>query len=326
MKATAKAPANIAFIKYWGKSDEEERIPLNDSFSMNLSSAHTITTVEFVPGMTEDNVSLLGGTFSDEETKRVVRGLDRIRVQIGSNMKAKVVTSNSFPKGTGSAASASGFAALTVAACAAIGASLSEKDLTILARLGSGSACRSIPDGFVYWEKGTDSGSSYAYSLYPETYWDLRDLLVIVDRSMKKISTTDGMEAVRTSPKLASRLEEVPRRIEAMKNAFAEKQFHRFGEILEEECLDMHAVMQSQVPPLRYWNETTRLLMDRVVHWRNEGIQVYFTIDAGPNVHLICEGHQEAAVLDKLRTIPGILEIISNTPAPGTVCISDHLF
>lgn len=326
MKATAKAPANIAFIKYWGKSDEEDRIPLNDSFSMNLSSAHTITTVEFVPGMTEDDVSLLGGTFSDEEIKRVVRGLDRIRLQIGSDMKAKVVTKNSFPKGTGSAASASGFAALTVAACAAAGVTLSEKELTILARLGSGSACRSIPDGFVYWEKGTDSSSSYAHSLYPETYWDLRDLLVIVDRTMKKISTTDGMEAIRTSPKLAPRLEAVPRRIEDMKAAFTQKNFSWFGDILEDECLDMHAVMQSQNPPLQYWNETTRVLMNHAAHWRNEGIPVYFTIDAGPNIHLICEGDYEDAVRDRLRTVSGILDVISNRPASGTKCIPDHLF
>lgn len=326
MKATAKAPANIAFIKYWGKVDEAERIPLNDSFSMNLTGAHTLTTVEFIPELRRDDVTLLDGSFSEQENERVIRGLDRIRSKIGIQTNAKVVTKNSFPKGTGSAASASGFAALTVAACAAAGATLTEKELTILARQGSGSACRSIPNGFVYWQKGMDSSTSYAYSLYPESYWDLRDLLVIVDRNMKKISTSDGMESVQTSPKLASRLKQVPRRIDAMKTAFSSKNFAQFGTILEEECLDMHSVMQSQTPQLQYWNDTTRGLMREIPLWRNEGIPVYFTIDAGPNVHLICEGRHEETVRERLRTVSGILEVISNKPASGTKCISEHLF
>ena len=146
MKKTAKAPANIAFLKYWGKADEILRTPLNDSFSMNMTGAFTITTVEFDEKYREDEVILLEGTFSEKETARVIEGLNRIREKAGILYKAKVVTKNSFPKGTGSAASASGFAALAVAGFAAANFPLSEKELTIEARLGSGSACRSIPD------------------------------------------------------------------------------------------------------------------------------------------------------------------------------------
>lgn len=333
MKATAIAPANIAFIKYWGKADrsageagEELRIPLNDSFSMNLSGAYTITTVSFAADYGEDRVELAGGMFSEAETARVIRGLDRMRRKAECTLKARVVTKNTFPKGAGSAASASGFAALTVAGFAALGLALSEKELSVFARLGSGSACRSIPDGFVVWEKGTDSESSYAYSVYPAQYWDIRDILVIVDKRMKKIPTSDGMELVATSPGLAARLDAVPGRMADIQKAMEQKDFARFGSIAEEDCLDMHAVMQSQTPPLMYWNEKTKMIMDAVRAWRNDGLPVYFTVDAGPNVHILCEGKDEKALLEKLGSMSGLEDIIRNTPAGGARLISDHLF
>lgn len=326
MKATAWAPSNIAFIKYWGKADEALRLPLNDSFSMNLSGAHTETTVEFSTAYARDEVILQGGIFSPAEVSRVVRGLDRIRERAGISQHAKVVTRNTFPKGAGSAASASGFAALTVAGFAAAGCELSQKEATIVARLGSGSACRSIPDGFVVWEKGTDSGSSYARSLYPPTYWDLRDILVIVDSSMKKVSTSDGMETITTSPYLSSRLTAIPQRMNAMLEAFQEKDFAKFGAVLEEDCLDMHHVMQTQNPPLMYWNETTTRIMDAVCGWRTEGLSVYFTIDAGPNVHCICEGKNEHLVAEALKGIAGIERVIVNSPSVGAHRVSTHLF
>ena len=326
MKATAQAPANIAFIKYWGKADEDLRIPLNDSFSMNLTGAHTVTTVEFVEGLENDDVTLLSGSFSEKERARVIRGLDRIRERAGISTKAKVVTRNSFPKGAGSAASASGFAALTVAAFRAAQTVLTEKELTIVARLGSGSACRSIPDGFVLWEKGTDSESSFARSVYPSTYWDLSDLLVIVDRRMKKVPTSEGMESVSTSPKLPARLAAVPRRLTALLDAFERKDIVLLGRIIEEDCLDMHEVMQTQVPPLRYWNEGTRQLMDAIVQWRRGGLPVYFTIDAGPNVHCICEATHEKIVRRRIEELGVAEEIIENHAAAGTRLIDEHLF
>lgn len=326
MKQTAKAPANIAFIKYWGKSDATLRLPLNDSLSMNMSGAYTITTVEFSDNFKKDEVMLLGGEFSDKEIHRVVEGLDRVRERAGVAHRARVVTKNTFPKGAGSAASASGFAALTLAGFASLGVHIEEKELTIFARMGSGSACRSIPDGFVVWEKGKDSETSYAYSLFPSTYWDIRDVLVIVDKRMKKVSTTEGMETITTSPFLSSRLAAVPVRMAAIKQAMSEKNFTRFGEIVEEDCLDTHHVMQTQRPPLHYWNEATERIMKAVKGWRNDGLPVYFTIDAGPNVHLLCEGKHEARLIEMIKTLTGIEEIIPNKPAEGANIITEHLF
>lgn len=326
MKATVKAPANIAFIKYWGKADDALRLPLNDSISMNLSDAYTVTTVEFSASFVKDEITLLDGAFSEKEIARVVKGLDRVRERAGSKLFARVVTKNTFPKGAGSAASASGFAALTVAGFAALGIELSEKELTIVARLGSGSACRSIPDGFVVWVKGDSSETSYAYSFYSHDYWDIRDLLIIVDSGMKKVSTTEGHTGVKTSPLWNERSLAVPQRMTRMLEAMKSKNFQAFGEILEEDTLDMHHVMQTQVPPLMYWNDATRRIMDAVVSWRNLGLSVYFTIDAGPNVHVICEGKDEVRVLDALKSISGVEEIILNKPSKGAQIISEHLF
>lgn len=326
MKATAIAPANIAFIKYWGKSNEQLRLPLNDSISMNLSGAYTTTTVEFSSALTDDTVELLDGAFSEKETARVIAGLDRIRNVAGITVRARVVTKNSFPKGAGSAASASGFAALTVAGFAALGKSLSENELTVIARLGSGSACRSIPDGYVFWKKGDVSEQSYAYSLYPASYWDIRDALVIVDVRMKKISTTDGMETIHTSPLLEKRLAAIPARVDRCIEALRDKNFMQLGDVIEEDCLDMHAVMQSQTPPCMYWNDATRSIMDAVVLWRSEGLPVYFTIDAGPNVHVIYEASHEREVAAKLATISGVEKIIYNKVSGGAKSIDQHLF
>ncbi|MCL4365872.1 diphosphomevalonate decarboxylase, partial [Patescibacteria group bacterium] len=157
MKATAQAPSNIAFTKYWGKKDEVLRLPENGSISMCLSNLLTTTTVEFSPAYTEDEITINGGGVEENEAKRVIKHLDRVRKISGISEKAKMVSNNNFPSGTGLSSSASGFAALTLAASKAAGLDLPEKDLSILARQGAGSACRSIPSGFVEWLDGDTS-------------------------------------------------------------------------------------------------------------------------------------------------------------------------
>lgn len=298
MKATAIAPANIAYIKYWGRKDAKLRLPYNASISMNLSACTTTTTVEFSPDFERDTVTEGFGT------ERIIEHLDRIRILAGSKERAHVTTNNSFPTSTGIASSASGFAALTVAATGALGLKLSEKELTALARLGSGSACRSIPDGFVKWE------GEYARSLHSSDYWDIRDVLVIVENNAKSISSSAGHAAAHTSPFFAKRLEEVPKRIKRLETAFRKKDFKMLGEIIEEDCLDMHHVMQTQNPPLFYWNDDTKRVIDML---KNSGLPAYFTIDAGPNVHVICEEKDKKKVESLFKN----WKTIVNKPARG---------
>jgi len=326
MKATAIAPANIAFIKYWGKRDEKLRIPANTSISMNLSAAFTSTTVEFSKNLSRHHIELVDEMFSDKEISRIVLHLDRIRDRAGIAQFAKVITKNTFPKGTGIASSASGFAALTVAASAAAGLSLSEKELTILARLGSGSACRSIPNGFVEWTTGEESDDSYACSLYPPEYWDLRDILCIVETKTKEVSSATGMEFAQTSPLWETRQNEIPERIAQLKQALREKNFQLFGEIIEEDCLSMYKVMNTQVSPLFYWTKTTEDCIKEVQANRASGTLAYFTIDAGPNVHIICEGNSEKKVVDRVKRILGVQSVLINKPSVGAHLIKEHLF
>lgn len=326
-KATAKAPANIAFIKYWGRKDDKLRLPANNSISMNLSDAFTITTVEFSPNLKHDVVEMMRGEGLEEKAReRVVAHLELIRQLAKIDCFARVKTKNNFPKGTGIASSASGFAALSLAGIAATGLNLSEKELSILARQGSGSACRSIPDGFVEWKAGDSSETSYAYSLFPPDWWDLSDIIAVVGETPKKVSSSEGHILAESSPFYKQRILRMNDKLEKVKEAITRKNFERFGEIIEEDAINMHAVMMTSQPPLFYWLPKTLEIILTVKEWRDEGLLVYFTIDAGPNVHLICQGKDEQNVVKNLRDIKEIKGIISNKPAKGARLIKKHLF
>jgi diphosphomevalonate decarboxylase len=317
MKATAKAPANIAFIKYWGKRNAKLRLPMNSSISMNLSEIFTITSVEFNQKLKEDLVKIDGKVVSDKEKERVVKHIERIRRLAKVKLKAKVESRNNFPKGTGLASSASGFAALTLAASKAAGLNLTEEQLSILARIGSGSACRSVPSGFVEWKAGNTNESSYARSLYSPDYWSICDVIAIVGRKSKKVGSTEGHALVESSPFLKTRLSGMKKKVDEIKMAMKEKDFSKFGEILEEEAINMHLVMMTSKPALYYWTPETLKIMLKVIEWRNQGLESYFTIDAGPNVHIICREQNVNKVKAKLVRLAGVKQIIINHPAEG---------
>ena len=155
-KATAVANPNIAFVKYWGKADEALNLPVNPSLSMNLAALTTVTTVEFRPGLPSDTVAIDGQAATGQALSRVVDHLSRVRMLAGIDDRAWVASRNDFPAGTGLASSASAFAALSLAAVCAVGLRLDEAALSRLARLGSGSACRSVPAGFALWDGEDD--------------------------------------------------------------------------------------------------------------------------------------------------------------------------
>lgn len=317
MKVTAKAPANIAFIKYWGKRNEKLRLPANSSISMNLSGAYTITSVEFDPGFKSDELFWGKLAAGEQETKRVSTQLDLIRGIAKIKTYAKVVSKNNFPKGAGIASSASGFAALTVAAASAASLGLSEKKLSILARIGSGSACRSIPDGFVEWRTADSSAQSYAVSLHPPDYWDICDLIAVVGESSKKISSTEGHALAESSPFYKARIMGMKDKVKEMKDSLRKKDFTKFGEILEAEAVNMHSVMMTSEPPLYYWLSQTLEIMLAITEWRGRGLEAYFTIDAGPNVHVICEDKNVIKVRKELSKIKGMKNIIECKPNVG---------
>ncbi len=333
-KATAVGPSNIAFTKYWGRKDEILRLPENGSVSMCLSNLLTTTTVEFSPSLKQDEIIINGGGLEEghgpEESKgeaeRIVKHLDRVRKLANLNQKAKVVSNNNFPSGTGLSSSASGFAALTLAASAAAGLKLSEKELSILARQGSGSACRSIPSGFVEWLDGDTSETSYAVQIFPSNFWAIADVVGVVSEGKKEVPTSVGQESAQSSPFIPLRLSRMKEKNEQVKKLIKEKNFTSFGEFIEAEALELHTIMLTQRPALIYWTPGTLRIMKLVSHWRADGIPVYFTINTGQDIHLICEEENIHKVQKKLEHLEEVKDIIINTPSEGARLTHQHLF
>lgn len=324
-KASALAPSNIAFIKYWGKRNPRLNTPFGGSISMNLSEYQTTTTVQFTQ-LNRDEVVIDGEVAVGKEEVRVARHIDRIRSLAGVRLGAQVESRNNFPVGVGIASSASGFAALTLAATRASGLRLSQKRLSALARLGSGSACRSIPDGFVEWVTGRRDQESYAFSIHPPDYWDIRDVVVLVSTKKKSVGSSEGHALARTSPFFRARIRSLDDRLRRLKRALRERDFSAFGRLVEEEALNMHAVMLTSTPPLVYWEPGTLAVMKQVGVWRARGMESYFTLDAGPTVHVMCRAGDAEVLARRLRRIPGVIEVSVNRPAVGARVVKEDLF
>lgn len=310
--ATAIAHPNIALIKYWGNRDKQWVIPSNGSISMNLAQLESRTTVTFRSNLIMDSMKLNERQLDGESLSRVSRFISFIRQIAGIKDYAQIISNNSFPTGSGIASSASGFAALTIAAVNAAGLQLSEKELSRLARTGSGSACRSIPGGFVEWLAGTDHQDSYAHSIAPPKHWDLIDHIAVVSEEHKSILSLDGHSIAHTSPLQGSRLADVDARLGLCRQAILNKDFACLADVVELDSNMMHAVMMTSTPRLFYWQPETIAIMQAVHTWRQKGLEVCYTIDAGPNVHVICTQASSQKILDRLKQIDGVMKVISS--------------
>ncbi|MEX1018263.1 MAG: diphosphomevalonate decarboxylase, partial [Litorilinea sp.] len=338
-KCTIRAGSNIAFIKYWGVADAAINLPLNSSISMTLADAHTTTTVEWLADAAtktghatdRDTIEINGAPASEKVYTRTVAHLDRIRTATQTTHRARIASVNNFPLGAGIASSASGFAALTVAAVAALDTELVEEldavALNALTRQGSGSACRSLFGGFVLWDQGTDSASSLARQLYPPDYWDLYDIVAVVDTGEKRVSSEGGHRIAHTSPLNAARVDAAQASLPQVHAAIIERNLAALGPLIERDALAMHAVMMTGAPSLMYWQPGTLSVIQAVLHWRaQDDIPVYFTIDAGPNVHLICEAGAVSEVNQRLQALDGVRETLVSRAGPGPQTLTEHLF
>ena len=253
MKASCTSHSNLALIKYWGNRNDALRLPVTGSISFNLDQAFTTTTVEF-GGLTADQVELDGTPASGAAAERISRHLDLLRALAGSSQPARVVSRNNFPMGAGIASSASGFAALTCAAAWALGLDLPERELSRLARRGSGSASRSVPAGFVEWHASGDDAQSFAETLAPAEHWPLHDLVAIVAHGEKTVGSTEGHHLAHSSPLYRARVARVEHDLPVMRRAILMRDFQALGELAEADALSMHAVMLTSRPSLLYWS------------------------------------------------------------------------
>ncbi len=304
-----KANANIALIKYWGKRDENIFLPTKSSLSVTLSELFTTTQIEKIDS-DKDEVFIDQKSFTN-----ILRFLDLFRTKYGIKDFFKIETQNSFPTAAGLASSASGFAALAYGLNKLCNLDLSLKELSILTRQGSGSACRSLHGGFVLWNKSEkpNGEDSFAQQLFDENYWpEFRILVAIVDEKEKQISSRVAMQSsVKTSAFYPLWIKESEAKIPQMIKALEEKDFDAVGSIAEQDCLGMHKTMQTAVPAVNFFQQSTLGIMEKVNQLRSQGISCYFTIDAGPNVKILCLEKDREKIVSSLNQIQGILKVIS---------------
>ncbi len=291
VRATACAHANIAVAKYWGKRNIDLNLPFFDSLSFNLDGLYTETTAVWNDEDPRDALSINGWDVPAQNLGRIQNILNVIREKAGLEGKRCVLTShNNFPHSTGLASSASGAAAATLAASVAAGLSLSELELTKIARLGSGSAARSIPSGWVRAYAGSqDDGSDFkAVSVFPANHWNLRIFVINVDANPKRISSSEGMLRSQQSPFWNAYLDTAKQHAEAAQRALMQKDFKALKEVVHASTFMMHALAATSNPPILYISPKSLEVIQHFMR-QSQAIPVCCTLDAGANVILICE-------------------------------------
>lgn len=318
--AVAEAHPNIALVKYWGKRNRELNVPATGSLSITLGSFATRTEVRFYPPGAPDHVELNGREADSGTNLRVVRFLDLVRREAALNASAWVRTHNDFPTAVGLASSASAFAALALAACRAAKLEPSAPELSILARRGSGSAARSIFGGFVEMRLGTraDGLDTLAQPLAPAEHWDLQVVVVITQQEPKPVSSTEGMvHTAETSPYYDAWLQAHETDLVAARRAILERDLEALGEVAEHSALKMHGAAMAARPGLLYWNEVTVAVIRAVLGLRRAGHVAYFTVDAGPQVKILCLPDSLDAVVSAVQCIPGVQRILPSGVGQG---------
>ncbi|MDX1644213.1 MAG: diphosphomevalonate decarboxylase [Thermoanaerobaculia bacterium] len=330
-RVTAIAPSNIAFVKYWGASDLERALPVNQSLSMTLSRCVTRTTVERLDGG-EDTVLVRSSAgellpASAAFTAGVERHLAALRHELEVEGAFRIATENTFPSSAGIASSASGFTALAIAVCGSLGIEPEPRDLSRLARAsGSGSAARSVVGGYVVWPGDPEDSGSPMRQVATARHWELCDVVTVVDTTAKPVPSREGHRRAASSPYFSRRLEQLPGRLQAASQAVLDRDLARLGPIVETEAIDLHLIAMSSVPPIFYWRPQTLEVLERVWALRDEGVEVWATLDAGPNLHLICEPESEPTVVEAIGRLPGVRTLIRDRVGSGPARSEEHLF
>lgn len=316
----ARASANVALAKYWGKRHEGLNLPFTGSISVSLSGLETEASVALRPRQSGDTVRMNGQPASPREAERIGRFLDLVRDQARAAVRAEVDLQSNFPVAAGLASSASTFAALALAATHAFGLSLEARELSVLARRGSGSAARSIHGGFVEWMRGeaSDGHDSFASQIAPAEHWPLGIVVAVTDEGQKKVGSREGMAiAVQQSPFFPAWVETHAADMDAIRSGIAERDLTRVGEAAEHNCLKMHAASLAARPALIYWTPATVAVIHRVRELRADGLEAYFTIDAGPQVKILCRAPDRSRVAEEIARVPGVRRLLLSAPGPG---------
>lgn len=333
-KTTVSAPSNIAFIKYWGATDLDRALPVNPSLSMTLTECTSRSTVELLPPGMSDEIFLVDAEDRLAEAPEAFRGriqahLERLRDWAAERDRSpfgfRIATRNTFPAAAGLASSASGFAALTCAVTGALGFELPPEELSHLARRsGSGSASRSVLGGYVQWPTADGEEGAYAHQVFPADHWDLADVIAVLETGPKKVSSLEGHRRAPSSPHFPRRLELLPQRLAAIRQAIEERDFDTFAPLLEEEALELHLVAMSSHPPVFYWQPGTLEVLAAVRQMRGDGVPAASTMDAGANVHVICPAEAADEVGRRLQDLATVDRVIRDRVGTGPQTLDDH--
>ncbi|UJR84168.1 diphosphomevalonate decarboxylase [Sandaracinus amylolyticus] len=321
MHAVAEARANIALVKYWGKADPELNLPAVPSLSITLAGLTTRTSVRFDPSLRRDWVRLDGREADSRTVERVSRHLDRVVSESGARaLFAEVEGHNDFPTAAGLASSASGFAALTLAAAAAAGRELDRSALSVLARRASGSAARSLFGGLVVLDRGAagDPWSSVARPAGEHADWnDLRLVIGVVSEQAKSTSSTSGMTRSEESPYYPAWVASATRDVNEALDAIAHRRIDALGEITERSALRMHACAMSADPGVVYLRGPTIEGLHAIRELRRSGVAAWFTCDAGPHPKALTNDRDAGAVARALASVPGVQRVLTLSPGAG---------
>jgi diphosphomevalonate decarboxylase len=330
MKATAKAHPNIALVKYWGKRDERLILPHQSSLSVTLGPLSVTTTVEFEAARGDDEVTINGKVADGAERARVVALLKLVRHDARRRGfeglgRARMTSAGDFPAAAGLASSAAAFAALAVAARAAAGLPRDVKAESVLARQGSGSACRSVQGGFVRWNKGSraDGRDSWGEQVFGVSHWpELRLLVGMVSREEKEVKSRDGMRGtVKTSPYYPAWAKDADAEVKRIVPLIRRRDLEAVGELSERNAWRMHATAFAANPPLCYLKPETLSVIQACAQLRKQGVGVWFTLDAGPNPVLLTSAKDEAAVA-KVLEAHGAREVVRCHPGGDALVLT----
>jgi diphosphomevalonate decarboxylase len=328
--ATARACANIALVKYWGKRPGPFNLPAAGSLSLTLDALITTTQVTFDPGLAGDELVLDGAPGKPGELARTTEFLDLVRGAAGIATRARVLSRNQFPTASGLASSASGFAALAVAAATAAGVAMSPRALSILARRGSGSAARSVFGGFVRMHAGSaeDGSDAFAEPITSPLTDRVRLVIAVVGGGVPKAhGSRDAMaHTAETSPLYRAWIELVPGDLAAAEAALAAGDIEPLGAITEANALAMHATAIAARPAVIYWQPATLAALAAVRVLRAAGRAAWATMDAGPHVKVLTTAGDAPAVAAALREVAGVGEVsIAAAGSPAAIaCEESH--
>ena len=313
----ARAHSNIALIKYWGKIDSELHIPQNNSLSLTQDAFYTDTKVTFSNDLKEDEFYLNYDKQDKNEVDKISRFIDIFRDIAKTKLNCIVETHNSMPSAAGFGSSASAYAALTKALNDALNLNLEDRELSILARRGSGSACRSIYPGLVEWQQGNSNETSFAVP-FDNADFPICTITMALSGARKKFSSRKGMQiSVDTSPYYSAWKEYSKKSLDDIKKAIKDKNITKIGEIAEQNALAMHSLTITAQPSFFYFNEDTLKAINAVHNLRDQGYALHFTIDAGPNIVIICDFADANQIKELLKLEFPTKDLIISRPGPG---------